>query len=101
MRIACLCIGYAFGLIQTSYIYGRMHGIDIRQYGSGNAGTTNMLRTMGTKAGIITFFFDFLKCFLAVMAVRLLFGGRYPDLLPLLSVYAGAGEVLGHNYPFS
>ena len=100
VRIACLCIGYAFGLIQTSYIYGRMHGIDIRQYGSGNAGTTNMLRTMGTKAGIITFFFDFLKCFLAVMAVRILFGGRYPDLLPLLSVYAGAGAVLGHNYPF-
>ncbi|HIR14466.1 MAG TPA: glycerol-3-phosphate 1-O-acyltransferase PlsY [Candidatus Choladousia intestinavium] len=100
VRVLCLCIGYLFGLLQTSYIYGKLHGIDIRQYGSGNAGTTNMLRTMGTKAGIITFFFDFLKCFLAVMAVRLLFGNSYSDIIPLLSVYTGAGVILGHNYPF-
>ncbi len=100
VRVLCLCIGYLFGLLQTSYIYGKMHGIDIRQHGSGNAGTTNMLRTMGTKAGIITFLFDFLKCFLAVMAVRLIFKNQYSQLLPLLSVYAGAGVVLGHNYPF-
>ena len=45
-RIYCLLIGYAFGLFQTSYILGKMHGIDIRDYGSGNAGTTNMMRTM-------------------------------------------------------
>ncbi len=100
VRVLCLCIGYLFGLLQTSYIYGKMHGIDIRQHGSGNAGTTNMLRTMGTKAGIITFLFDFLKCFLAVMAVRLIFKNQYSQILPLLSVYAGAGVVLGHNYPF-
>mgnify|MGYP000013602912 FL=1 len=45
VRIICLLIGYAFGLFQTSYIYGRMKGIDIREHGSGNAGTTNALRT--------------------------------------------------------
>ncbi|MBR3598334.1 MAG: glycerol-3-phosphate acyltransferase, partial [Lachnospiraceae bacterium] len=39
-RILCLLGGYCFGMIQTSYIYGRMHGIDIREHGSGNAGTT-------------------------------------------------------------
>ena len=44
-RVICLLIGYLFGLIQTSYIYGRLQGIDIREYGSGNAGTTNALRT--------------------------------------------------------
>ena len=57
-RIICVAIGYAFGRFQTSYIIGRLHGIDIREYGSGNAGTTNMLRTMGTKAGLLTFFGD-------------------------------------------
>ena len=56
VRVICLLIGYCFGLFQTSYIYGRLHGIDIRNYGSGNAGTTNALRTLGTKAGVITFF---------------------------------------------
>ena len=55
IRIICLAIGYVFGLFQTSYIIGKRHGIDIRDYGSGNAGTTNMMRTMGTKAGLITF----------------------------------------------
>ena len=44
--LGCIAIGYLFGLFQTSYIYGRLHGIDIRNYGSGNAGTTNMLRTL-------------------------------------------------------
>ena len=51
-RLLCLAIGYVCGLLQTSYIYGRMHGIDIRNYGSGNAGTTNALRTLGKKAGL-------------------------------------------------
>ena len=73
IRIICLAIGYEFGLFQTSYIIGRRHGIDIRDYGSGNAGTTNMMRTMGTKAGLITFAGDCLKCILAVSLVRVLF----------------------------
>ena len=55
IRLLCLAIGYLFGLFQTSYILGRVHGIDIREYGSHNAGTTNMLRTMGLKAGLLTF----------------------------------------------
>ena len=40
-RIVCLLAGYVFGLFQTGFIYGRMHGIDIRKYGSGNLGSTN------------------------------------------------------------
>ena len=55
VRIVSLLIGYAFGLFQTSYIYGRKNGIDIREHGSGNAGTTNALRTLGKKAGAVTF----------------------------------------------
>ena len=40
-RIICLAAGYLFGLLQTGYIYGRLNKIDIRNYGSGNSGTTN------------------------------------------------------------
>ena len=50
-RIICLAIGYLFGMFQTSYIIGKIHHMDIRQYGSGNAGTTNALRTLGKKSG--------------------------------------------------
>lgn len=100
VRVACILIGYIFGLFQTGYIYGRIKGIDIREHGSGNAGTTNALRTLGTKAGVITFIGDCLKCVLAVVAVRLIFSGKYGDIKPLMTVYAGLGVVLGHNYPF-
>ena len=45
-RVICLFIGYVFGLFQTAYFYGKTKGIDIRKYGSGNAGTTNALRVL-------------------------------------------------------
>lgn len=99
-RLICLAIGYGFGLFQTGYLYGKMKGIDIREYGSGNAGSTNALRTLGIKAGIITLLGDCFKCVAAVAVVRLLFRSSYGDILPLLSLYAGFGAVLGHNYPF-
>ena len=99
-RIICLAIGYVFGLFQTGYIYGKMHGIDIRSHGSGNSGTTNMLRTLGTSAGIITFFGDALKCVFAVLLVRLVFGKSHGDIISLLAIYTAAGVILGHNFPF-
>ena len=100
VRLLCLVIGYAFGLVQTAYIIGRLHGIDIREHGSGNAGTTNAMRTMGRKAGAMTLVGDMLKCILASLVARLLFGGSHPDMLPLLCAYAAAGAILGHNFPF-
>lgn len=100
VRLFCVLIGYVFGLFQTGYIYGRIKGIDIREHGSGNAGTTNALRTLGTKAGVVTFIGDCLKCILAVVAVRLIFSQGYASLMPLLTVYTGLGVVLGHNFPF-
>ena len=99
-RLICLGIGYVFGLFQTGYIYGRMHGMDIRKHGSGNAGSTNALRTMGVKAGAITLLGDCFKCVIAVLVVRGIFASRCPEILPLLSMYAGFVAVLGHNYPF-
>ena len=99
-RIVCILIGYIFGLFQTGYLYGRMNHVDIRKMGSGNAGSTNALRTLGVKAGVCTFLGDSFKCIFAVLAVRLIFGGNYGEILPLLSIYAGLGAVLGHNFPF-
>lgn len=99
-RLVCVIIGYAFGLIQTGYIYGKIHNVDIRKQGSGNAGTTNALRTMGWKAGIVTLLGDCFKCVFAVVLVHLIYGKSHADILPVLSMYAGMGAVLGHNYPF-
>lgn len=99
-RIICLLIGYVLGLFQTAYIYGRLHGIDIRDYGSGNAGTTNTMRVLGTKAGLIVLLGDILKCVLAIVVTGLLFGDKYPDMIYLLKLYAAAGAILGHNFPF-
>lgn len=100
VRIVCLAIGYLFGLFQTAYFYGRTHGIDIREHGSGNAGTTNTLRVLGTKAGLIVFAGDCIKCMAAVWLVRLIFGNTYHSIIYLLCLYTGAGAILGHNYPF-
>jgi len=99
-RIICLLTGYVFGLFQTAYFYGKLHGIDIRQHGSGNAGTTNTLRVLGTRAGLIVLAGDCLKCMAAIWVVRFLFGDSHPDIIYLLSLYAAAGAILGHNYPF-
>ncbi len=100
IRIVCLLIGYCFGLFQTAFIYGKLHGIDIREKGSGNAGTTNALRVLGKKAGLIVFWGDALKALFAMIFVHLLFQDSYPGMEALLRMYAGAGVVLGHNFPF-
>ena len=99
-RVICLVIGYVFGLFQTAYIYGRLHGIDIRNYGSGNAGTTNTLRVFGTKAGLLVLFGDILKCILAVVITGVIFKNTHVDELYLLKMYAAAGAIAGHNFPF-
>lgn len=99
-RVICLVIGYVFGLFQTAYFYGKAHGIDIRQHGSGNSGTTNALRVLGTKAGIIVLLGDCLKCMAAIFVAKLIFGGSHPQEVYLLSLYAAAGAILGHNFPF-
>lgn len=98
-RIICIVIGYVFGLFQTAYLYGKLNHIDIRNYGSGNAGTTNALRTLGKKAGIITFTGDILKPVIAMMICYFLFKNNNQDSVKVLSLYAGAGAVLGHVFP--
>lgn len=99
-RLISLAIGYFLGMIQTAFIYGKINGIDIREHGSGNAGTTNTLRVLGKKAGLIVFIFDVLKAILAIVIVRLIYSNSHQNMMPLLSLYAGAGAILGHNFPF-
>lgn len=99
-RILCLVIGYLFGtFLQTGYWYGKFNHIDIREYGSGNAGTTNVMRTLGKKAGIITYLLDTFKAVFAAVLVHFLFG-KNSDYEMLLFLYSGFGVVLGHNFPF-
>ena len=98
--ILCLIIGYFFGLFQTGYLYGKiLHGIDVRNYGSGNAGTTNTIRTLGKPAGYIVFLGDALKAVFAILLVKyVIFPGQpQTDLLCLIT---GLGVVLGHDFPF-
>lgn len=98
-RIICLFAGYLFGLLQSGYFYGKAHKIDIRNYGSGNSGTTNALRVMGAKAGAVVFLGDFLKSLLPCLMIRVLFRSQ-PETVYLLILYTGFGVILGHNYPF-
>ena len=100
VRVVCLLIGYVFGLFQTAYIYGRLHGIDIRNFGSGNAGTTNTLRVFGTKAGLLVLLGDIMKCILAVVITAVIFDSSHPDMVYLLKMYTAAGAIIGHNFPF-
>lgn len=99
-RVLCLFFGYCFGLLQTSYIYGKMNGIDIREHGSGNAGTTNALRVLGKKAGLIVFLGDFVKAIVAVVLARLIMHQIDANNIYTYMAYTGFGVVLGHNFPF-
>ena len=103
-RFVCLVCGYLFGIIQTAYIYGRLHGIDIRQHGSGNSGTTNALRVLGKKAGLIVFLGDLLKgvvaCSITHIILDMINLPGVSDNKYLFVLYMGFGVVLGHNFPF-
>ena len=87
-RIICLAIGYLFGMFQTSYIIGKIHHMDIRQYGSGNAGTTNVMRTLGKKAGIATYLLDAFKAVIADILIHFLIVPHtaIPEMLLLMNL---------------
>ncbi|WP_334292130.1 glycerol-3-phosphate 1-O-acyltransferase PlsY [Alkalithermobacter thermoalcaliphilus] len=86
-------ISYFIGNFSTSYIIGKStKNIDIREHGSGNAGATNVLRTLGKKAALYTFLGDSLKGVLAVLIGRFL-AGEKGALISAIFV------VVGHNWP--
>lgn len=94
-RVIALVIGYLLGGLQTAIVYGHMKGMDIREHGSGNAGTTNTLRVLGKKAAAIVFAGDILKAVLAVVIAKAIF----KDDALLAGLYAGVGAIIGHSYP--
>ena len=99
LRILLLIIGYVIGNIETGYIFGKLNKMDIRNYGSGNAGATNTLRVLGSKAGLIVFFGDFCKSLIPCLVVRFIFRDNV-SLSYVYMLYIGLGVVLGHNFPF-
>lgn len=98
----CLAMGYLLGCIQTGFIIGKINHIDIRDYGSGNSGTTNALRTLGKTAALLTFLGDSSKGLIAVNIARYIlipqFGGMAHEAT--LWLVTGFAVVIGHNFPF-
>ncbi|WP_461199723.1 acyl-phosphate glycerol 3-phosphate acyltransferase [Clostridioides difficile] len=92
-------VAYLLGNISTSYIVAkRIAGVDIRTQGSGNAGSTNVLRTLGKRAGAMTFLGDVLKGVMAVLISE--FAARLVGIDTLLAGYlAVICVVAGHNWP--
>ena len=98
-RIISLLIGYACGHFMTGFFYGKTQHVDLRQVGSGNVGTTNTLRNLGWKAGLVTFAGDVLKVWVAVLVIWLMYHKTHSEDLWLLQYYSAFGAILGHNFP--
>ena len=97
-----IIIAYLLGSIPSAVWIGKKYyGIDIREHGSKNAGTTNMLRVLGRRAALPVFALDFLKGFVAVTIIELM---QYDDLIGQndlinLKIVAVFAAVLGHIFP--
>lgn len=100
IAVLLLVIGYFCGCFSTGYFIGKANGVDIRSSGSGNTGSTNALRTLGVKAGVLTFAGDLLKILIPVLIVRLFLFQDNHDLNYFYSLTIGLGVVMGHNFPF-
>lgn len=92
---------YLLGSIPSSVWIGKIfYGIDVREHGSGNAGTTNTIRILGYKAGIPVFIIDALKGWFAVFLTKIVFG-YFPtiEMPEYMSFVAAVAVVLGHIFP--
>ena len=102
--LLCVAASYLLGSINTALIISkRMYQDDIREHGSGNAGTTNVLRTYGKKPAILTFVGDALKVVIAIVFAGVLFGcpASEPNYLYLVTAaYLCAFFcIFGHVFP--
>lgn len=100
--IGIFIVAYLIGSVSSAIIVGRvMTGEDIRKKGSGNAGATNTLRTLGKKAAAIVTVCDCLKAVVAILIAKLIaYLAGMDGYLSDVAVYtAGIGAALGHNFP--
>lgn len=93
--IVSVLIGYLIGCINLSYLISRYKGFDIREHGSGNAGASNVIITVGKKAGAFVAIFDIFKAYFAVKVTGLLFPGIF-----LIGAITAVAAILGHIFPF-
>ena len=94
-KILIVIVAYLIGSIPTAYILFKIKkGDDIRKYGSGNVGGTNVIRTLGTSWGLLTIILDVIKGFIPVLIAYLI----YPEDLVLVAIVSVAA-VLGHIFP--
>ncbi len=91
-KIIAILLSYLAGSIPTAYLIGKACGIDIRKYGSGNVGATNVYRILGPKAGIITFLIDTIKGFLPTYLALKIFSQ------PLMVIGCGLSAIVGHIF---
>ncbi|MCP4405467.1 MAG: glycerol-3-phosphate 1-O-acyltransferase PlsY [bacterium] len=87
-----IVFAYLLGSIPFGFAIGKMKGIDIRKYGSGNIGTSNVARILGKKAAIATLLGDGLKGLLPVLSARFL------GLNEVWIVSVGLAAIVGHNW---
>lgn len=92
--IFSIILGYIIGCINPSYILALARGFDIREVGSGNAGASNAIITMGKKIGAISAFFDIFKAFFAVKLSVYLF-----PALNIAGIISGTSCIIGHIFP--
>lgn len=92
--VLSILIGYFIGNINPAYIFAKIRGFDIRKRGSGNAGASNAVITMGKTVGILSAIFDIAKAYFAVRLATFLF----PDL-KLAEAASGTACILGHIFP--
>src|ERR687895_1632308 len=90
-------LSYLIGSIPAAYIAGKSRGIDLRRFGSGNLGATNVVRTLGWKVGLIVFAFDVAKGVLPVLWLPRLVEG--PLAREMVAILCGVAAILGHFRP--
>jgi glycerol-3-phosphate acyltransferase PlsY len=90
--IAVIAGSYLLGSIPSGLVLGKLKGVDVRQYGSGKTGTTNVLRTVGKKYAVIALVADVLKGVIAVLI------GGYVIGSPAGEMAAGLAAIAGHNW---
>ena len=93
--IITVLISYLLGSINTAYLFGKLHGIDIREKGSKNAGASNIKVNFGWAAGIFTGLCDMAKAIVAMKLCAYLFPDN--EIIPFL---AGGMAIVGHIFPF-